>query len=724
MSGVNNDQIQALLTQACEASHIKESTYANILLWLTPSFAAQEIDGHIVGDFIADLVTTEQWEELNNRFFKINSFGTAGVRGRLGIGSAYFNKINLGIGVEAHAQYIEESYAKYGEKLGKEKALIIAYDSRHGSYDPATKGPGYLVKEAATIYAAHGIKIYIMDSVAPTPELSFAIGELDDIKPFSGGVFTASHNPASDNGFKPYDYYGGQVVHKAVQNKADAITDYSAVKKSDYKKGIQSGLIVIVGPSVDAAYVAKENQTAVWVDEIGCFRDDKIDARVTVAFSPLNGTSQRLIPAVLQRRGFNIEKNLFIVPEQIEPDGNFTTCPKPNPEEKEALKRVIQVANEKGADIAIATDPDADRLGVCVRLSDSEKAQYADDASVKNGYYLLSGNQQLVVLTDYILSQTKARDGKLPERSVIAKTIVSTDLAQTIAQAYGVMTVEPHVGFKFIGEKLEHYAQAAYARAVEQGESPEKSYNTLSRKERIALLEKHALTYLFGGEESYGSLIGDYVKDKDAVTVSAMFVEIAGFYKKQGKTITQRLQEVYALYGYTKEQTIALAFEGASGNDVIKAIMADFRQKAFVTIAGKDVIAVLDYDAQTAHTPAGDMLFDATEPADPDTHTGYYMLGGVSVPMFWNADYRVIGAHAVLPKANVLMYVLADGSKIIARPSGTEPKIKFYVLSKGSQEDGKRGTDEDKLAVDTFFNNAKDEIGKRAQAIARPILER
>ncbi len=561
----------AALEAARDKGLIKNSSCANACSWLAPSFAAVEIDGRLVGDHIAGLAAQQRWTEIDNAFFEMNGFGTAGVRGTMAIGTAYFNKIILGLGVEAHARYIEKAYAENGRQQGREKAAIIAYDSRRGSYDPQTNGPGFLVKEAAGIYAAHGIKVYVFDTVAPTPELSFAIAELEGIAPYAGGVFTASHNPAADNGFKPYDCHGGQVVHKGVQQIADSITDYGEVKKMDYAEGAARGLIVTVGPEVDEAYIAKENQTAIWVDAAGRFLPDKIDPSLTIVFSALNGTSQRLVPRVLERRGFNLH-NLFPVAAQCMPDGAFPTCPKPNPEEKPALNEAVKLANETAADILIATDPDADRLGVGVRLKDSEKSLYADDAAVKDGYYLLTGNQQLVLLTDYILSQTIARDGSLPANSAISKTLVSTDLAKAIADAFGVMTIEPHVGFKFLGEKL-----AWYARHACEAAGLAQPYRSLSRRERVELLSRHSLCVLFGGEESYGSLIGDYVKDKDAITVSAMFAEMAGFYKLQGKTLMQRLEEIFVQYGYAREETISLGYAGAAGNDVIRAIMAELR---------------------------------------------------------------------------------------------------------------------------------------------------
>lgn len=720
--------VRKALEQARDSGHIKETTCTNACAWLKPSFAAVVIDGVRVGDYIGNLVETLQWQALNDGFFEVNRFGTAGVRGRLGIGTALFNKIILGLGVEAHARYIEKSYAENGKQLGRERAVILAYDSRRGSYDPETRGPGFLVREAASIYAAHGIRVYLFDSVAPTPELSFAITELDGIKPYAGGVFTASHNPASDNGFKPYDYYGGQIVHTAVQDIADSLTEYSEVAVIEYDEGVARGLIHIVGDTVDAAYIEKENQTAVWVDGQGRFRPDKIDASLSVVFSSLNGTSQRLIPRVLERRGFNIRDNLFPVAAQCVPDGMFPTCPKPNPEEKPALNEAIRLANAKGADILIATDPDADRIGVGVRLAPAEQDRYRNDEAVKDGYYLLTGNQQLVLLTDYILGQLQQRDGALPKNSVVSKTLVSTDLAKTIADAYGVMTVEPLVGFKYLGEKLALYAAHAWAAAQRQdpGRTAGPGYPYLSRRERISLLQQHSLCMLFGGEESYGSLVGDYVKDKDAVTVTAMFVEMAGFYRLQGKTLTQHLEEIYHRYGYAREETVSLSYEGASGNDIIKAIMAALRAKPFHAIAGKKVIAALDYrraagsDRRYGLDAEGHVLFDDAPPPDAAAFNGYCEVRGIFIPLFWHGDYKHLGAKARIPETNMLLYVLADGSKIIVRPSGTEPKIKFYVLARGMRG-GDQGSSEDKNRVNSFFNLAKQELTSLADRIAASV---
>ena len=653
----------AALEAARDKGLIKTSSCANACSWLAPSFAAVEIDGKLVGDHIAGLAAQQRWADIDNAFFETNGFGTAGVRGKLAIGTAYFNKIILGLGVEAHARYIEKAYAENGAGLAREKAVIIAYDSRRGSYDPQTGGPGFMVRDAAGIYAAHGIKVYVFDTVAPTPELSFAIAELDGIAPYAGGVFTASHNPATDNGFKPYDCHGGQVVHNRVQQIADSITDYGEVKTMDYAEGVARGLIFTVGPAVDEAYIEKENQTAIWVDAAGRFLPDKIDPSLTIVFSALNGTSQRLVPRVLERRGFNLQ-NLFPVAAQCMPDGNFPTCPKPNPEEKQALNEAVKLANKTAADILIATDPDADRLGVGVRLQDTEKLLYGDDAAVNDGYYLLTGNQQLVLLTDYILSQTIARDGALPANSVISKTLVSTDLAKAIADAFGVMTIEPHVGFKFLGEKLAWYSRHACAAA-----NLTRPYRSLSRRERVELLSQHSLCVLFGGEESYGSLVGDYVKDKDAITVSAMFAEMAGFYKLQGKTLMQRLEEIFVQYGYAREETISLGYTGAAGNDVIRAIMAELRAHPPQQFCGRQVIAAIDYKApddggsRTALAHNGSVLFCDTEPADAAAHTGYESVQGVQVPLFWHGDYKIIGQRARLPRPICLYTCLPTAQK-------------------------------------------------------------
>lgn len=717
--------MENLLKSALKKSKIKDSTFENVSLWLQPSFAEVEIDGITVKDFINDLVNNKSWNKLDDAFYKMNSFGTAGVRGKLAIGTANFNRIILGLGVEAHARYITEAYNKNGVVSNREKAVILAYDSRKGSYDPESNGPGFLVKEAASIYCAHEIKVYLFDTVAPTPELSFAIFELENIKPYSGGVFTASHNPASDNGFKPYDYYGGQVVHSEVQKIANNINNYGEVKKSDYDEALKMGMIQIVGSEIDNSYIEKENQNAVWVDNNGHFLDSKIDNSLKVVFSALNGTAQRLIFKVLERRGFNMKNNFYPVEKQCVPDGEFPTCLKPNPEEKEALNESILLANKVSADILMATDPDSDRIGVGVQLSQEETKNYSNDPSVKDGYYLLSGNQQLVLLTDYILSQIKERDGKLPENSVIGKSIVSTDLAKEIADHYGVMTIEPHVGFKYLGEKLYLYASKAYTGAGEKDKKfCEKPYSSLSRKDRTDILQKYGLCFLFGGEESYGSLVGDYVKDKDAITVTAMFTEMAGFHKKNGLTLTQRLEQIYKKYGYAREETLSLNFTGAAGNDVINKIMSDLRKNPLRKIADKNVLAVIDYKANDssgfrfAKDLNGNILYDDSEPSDPENHTGYTQVNGVKLPLFWHGDYKIINKAAKLPEANMIIYVLVDGSKVIIRPSGTEPKIKFYVLAKGS------GSGNDRLFTNSFFNLAREELTLQAKRVEQEILNR
>ena len=364
----------------------------------------------------------------------------------------------------------------------------------------------------------------------------------------------------------------------------------------------------------------------------------------------------------------------------------------------------------------VATDPDGDRLGVGVRLTETQLCACADDPAVQDGYYLLNGNQQLVLLTDYILSQLTERDGALPRNSLISKTLVSTDLAKTIADAYGVITVEPHVGFKYIGEKIDLYARAACAAArADAATCNAPDYRELSRCDRVRLLERSSLCVLFGGEESYGSLIGDYVKDKDAVSVTAMFVEMAGFWKKQGRNLLERLEEIGRLYGYAREETISISYSGSTGSDAIAAIMADFRHNTPAEIAGRPVIAALDYRApgpgktRKALRPDGSIVFEDTEPTDPQAHTGYFPVKGIDVPMFWHADYRIIGSSSRLPEADMLMYVLEDGSKIVVRPSGTEPKIKLYVLARGTHGP-ERANAEDKRRVNDFFLQARREL--------------
>jgi phosphoglucomutase len=724
---VNHETIR-LLSQALETGAIKPETCSNASAWLEPSFADIVIDEEKVGAYIKRLTIAQDWQKLNDSFYTVNRFGTAGVRGRLAIGTAHFNTIILGLGVEAHARYIIESYDYNGLELGREKAVILAYDSRRGSLDPANGGPGFLVREAASIYAAHDITVYLFDTVAPTPELSFAVTECLDMRPYAGGVFTASHNPASDNGFKPYDFYGGQIVHDRVQKIADTIHDYAQVRRMDYDDARARQLIITVGPKIDAAYIEKENQLAVWTDANGHFLTEKIASDLTVVFSALNGTSQRLVPSVLTRRGFNTGHNLALVTEQCRPDGLFTTCPKPNPEEKKALSEAVTLANRKNADMLVATDPDGDRLGVGIRLTNNQASSCTDDPSVQDGYYLLSGNQQLVLLTDYILSQITARDGALPNNSLISKTLVSTDLAKTIADAYGVTTIEPHVGFKYIGEKIDLYARAAVDGALKDAPAHDvHDYRSLSRQERVRLLEHYSLCVLFGGEESYGSLIGDYVNDKDAVTVTAMFVEMAGFWKKQCLNLVDRLEAIWHQYGYAREETISVSYSGSAGSDAIAAIMADFRHTMPETIAGCPVIAAIDYsmpgqgDARKALRPDGTIIFTDAEPSDLNAHTGYFSVNGIDVPMFWHADYRIIGSKARLPEANMLMFVLENGSKIIVRPSGTEPKIKLYVLARGTAGP-ERADENDKRRVNSFFKQARFELSERLKAVAEPII--
>ena len=326
-----------------------------------------------------------------------------------------------------------------------------------------------------------------------------------------------------------------------------------------------------------------------------------------------------------------------------------------------------------------------------------------------------------MLLADYIFSQMKEKNGALPANSVMGKTIVSTDLAREIAEHYGARVIEPHVGFKYFGDKISAYsAYAAEQAGVED-------YTALSRQERLKLLSEHALCFLFGGEESYGSLVGDYVKDKDALTIIGMFVEMAGFWKKQGKTLVERLQEVYRLFGYTREETIAKAYSGAVGSDIIDAIVKEFRTGEREEFGEKKIIAVIDYlegadGSRSARDQLGNVLFTDAQPEGVED-TGYRIIQDVSVPLFWHSDWSIIGDGAKMPSENVLMFILEDGSKVVVRPSGTEPKIKFYILAKGLLEDGLKGREGDKVTVHRFFNAVNKELNTIAKDIEKHFTE-
>ena len=511
-------------------------------------------------------------------FYTNLEFGTAGMRGLIGAGT---NRINIYVvrqATEGLARLIES-------KGGNEKArgVAIAYDSRHFSPEFAF--------ESAAVLAKHGIKSYVFESLRPTPELSFAVRHLNC---FAGIMITASHNPAPFNGYKVYGEDGGQMP----PHDADALTTYIraienpfAVEVADVEAEKASGLIEVIGEAVDAEYlkeVKDVNINPALIEEFG--KDMKI------VYTPLHGTGEMLARRALAQAGFD---SVQVVEAQATADPDFSTVKSPNPESQAAFALAEELGRQVGADVLVATDPDADRVGV--------------EVLQKDGSYLnLSGNQIGAIMAKYILEAHK-NAGTLPENAALCKSIVSTDLVTKIAESYGATMFNVLTGFKFIAEKIQEFE------------------------------EKHNHTYMMGFEESFGYLIKPFVRDKDAIQAVLVVAELAAYYRSRGLTLADGIEEIYKEYGYYAEKTISVTLSGVDGAEQIKAIMAKFRNNAPKEWNGTAISVIEDFKAQTSTATDGTVTALTTPPSD------------------------------------VLKYTLADGSWIAVRPSGTEPKIKFYI---------------------------------------------
>ena len=515
-------------------------------------------------------------------FYTNLEFGTAGMRGLIGAGT---NRINIYVvrqATEGLARLIE---SKGGNE--KERGVAIAYDSRHFSPEFAF--------ESAAVLAKHGIKSYVFESLRPTPELSFAVRHLNC---FAGIMITASHNPAPFNGYKVYGEDGGQMP----PHDADALTTYIrsienpfTVEVADVEAEKASGLIEVIGEAVDVEYlkeVKDVNINPALIEEFG--KDMKI------VYTPLHGTGEMLARRALAQAGFD---SVQVVEAQATPDPDFSTVKSPNPESQAAFALAEELGRQVGADVLVATDPDADRVGV--------------EVLQKDGSYLnLSGNQIGAIMAKYILEAHK-NAGTLPENAALCKSIVSTDLVTKIAESYGATMFNVLTGFKFIAEKIQEFE------------------------------EKHNHTYMMGFEESFGYLIKPFVRDKDAIQAVLVVAELAAYYRSRGLTLADGIEEIYKEYGYYAEKTISVTLSGVDGAEQIKAIMAKFRNNAPKEWNATAITVVEDFKAQTATAADGTVTNLTTPPSD------------------------------------VLKYTLADGSWIAVRPSGTEPKIKFYIAVVG-----------------------------------------
>ncbi|HEO6859575.1 TPA: phospho-sugar mutase, partial [Streptococcus agalactiae] len=538
------------------------------------------LDFEQLPDYLRQELLSMDEKTKEDAFYTNLEFGTAGMRGYIGAGT---NRINIYVVRQA-----TEGLAKLIETKGEEakkRGVAIAYDSRHFSPEFAF--------ESAQVLAQHGIKSYVFEALRPTPELSFAVRHLNA---YAGIMVTASHNPAPFNGYKVYGQDGGQLPPA----DADALTDFIraienpfAVELADLDESKSAGLIQVIGEDVDIEYLREVKDVNINQDLINNFGKD-----MKIVYTPLHGTGEMLTRRALAQAGF---ESVVVVESQAKADPDFSTVKSPNPESQAAFALAEELGREVDADVLVATDPDADRLGVEIRQP---------DGSYKN----LSGNQIGAIIAKYILEAHKTA-GTLPENAALAKSIVSTELVTKIAESYGATMFNVLTGFKFIAEKIQEFE------------------------------EKHNHTYMFGFEESFGYLIKPFVRDKDAIQAVLLVAEIAAYYRSRGLTLADGIDEIYKEYGYFAEKTISVTLSGVDGAAEIKKIMDKFRENGPKQFNNTDIVLLEDFQKQTATKNDGTI------------------------------------SNLTTPPSNVLKYTLADDSWIAVRPSGTEPKIKFYIAT-------------------------------------------
>ena len=538
-------------------------------------------------------------EEIKDRFYKELEFGTAGLRGIMGAGTNRMNKYTVAKATQGLANYI----IKQG---GQNKGVAIAFDSRNMSPE--------FSEQAALCLNANGIKTYRFNTLRPTPELSYAVRKLGCI---AGIVITASHNPPEYNGYKVYWEDGAQIVapkDKEIIDEVNNVKDFKEIKVIEKEEAVKQGLFNEIGKEIDNSYM-NELEKLVLNKEI----INKVQKDIKIVYTPLHGTGNIPVQTILKKLGF---ENVYVVPEQELPDGNFTTVSYPNPEDPKAFKLALDLAKKVDADIVLATDPDADRLGV-----------YSKDT--KTGEYMsFTGNMSGLLIAEYELSQKKEK-GILPSNGALIKTIVSSNMADAIAKEYNIKLIEVLTGFKYIGEQIKLFEQ------------------------------KGDYEYLFGFEESYGCLIGTHARDKDAIVAVMALCEAAAFYKDKGLTLWDQMINIYEKYGYYKEGLVSVTMKGIEGAEKIKSILERIRNNPPRKLGNYDVIEARDYNTKKI------------------------------VNYAQNKEYV-----STLPKSNVLYFDLQDGAWCCIRPSGTEPKVKFYMGIKGtSMENSNKKLEELKQAV-------------------------
>jgi len=533
-------------------------------LWLNSNIDSE------TRDIIEKLVKDENHNELTEAFYKDLEFGTGGLRGLMGVGSNRINKYTIGMATQGLANYMKKVFADRSSI-----SIAIAHDSRNNSR--------YFAEITASVFSANGIDVNFFEALRPTPELSFTIRELGCQ---AGVVITASHNPKEYNGYKAYWEDGAQLVAPHDKNVIGEVGKIKGIDEVNFDKN--SSRITMIGKELDEKYLENLKGLSLAPDAIQAQKEMKI------VYTPIHGSGVTLVPQALQKIGFT---NVTVLAEQAEPDGNFPTVVYPNPEETEAMNLALEKAREIDADLVMATDPDADRVGIAAKNPDNE-------------FQLLNGNQTASLLIYYLLKKWE-ENGKLDGKQYIVKTIVTTDLLAKMAESYQVPCYDTLTGFKYI------------AQLIGQHEGKKQ--------------------FIGGGEESYGYLVGEFVRDKDAVVSCAMIAEMVAYAKNQGKDLFATLLEIYLRYGFYKEKLISITRKGKSGEEEIRQMMIDLRDNPPKTINNSEVVEIVDYQASTSKN-----LIDGTQ------------------------------NEVDLPKSNVLQFFTRDGSKISARPSGTEPKIKFY----------------------------------------------
>lgn len=562
------------------------------------------LESNIVDEKMKDeLRAIKDEKEIEDRFYKDLEFGTGGLRGVIGAGSNRMNIYTVSKATQGFANYLNGRF--------ENPSVAIAYDSRNMSKE--------FSKAAALTLCANNINVYLYEDLRPTPMLSFAVRHLN----CTGGiVVTASHNPKEYNGYKVYDEFGGQVTDEKANiiiSEVNKIDSFDKINTVDEEEALAKGLLKYIGEEVDKAYIDSVKGLTIRKELV---KENASDLKVI--YTPIHGSGNMPVRRILNELGYT---GVSVVKEQEMPDGNFPTASYPNPEEPAVFKLALEMAKTENPDVIFATDPDADRIGVVVKDSEGE-------------YRVLTGNQTGLLLTQYILDALK-EEGRLPEDGVIIKTIVTTDGAKKIAEAYNIELMEVLTGFKYIGEKIQGFEV---------------------NKDK---------TYIFGFEESYGYLAGDFVRDKDAVIAAMLIAEMTLFYKEKGKSLYDGLVELYEKYGYFKETLVSFELKGKEGSEKISKCIDSLRNENLVEVNGVKIVTKYDYKLGTEENIS-------------------------------SGDKKEID----LPKSNVLKFVLENGAWFVVRPSGTEPKMKAYVAVKGnSLKDSKEKLESFKNEVVSLINS-------------------